>query len=195
MTKLAANDAKLQETFARLDRLAQLANGSMAGTERLTFETFVQMRYFEVVLAAANTRLSEMTQGQYELVRCERLEGGSAKVGLNVDVLDNFTGKARSAKSLSGGEKFMASLALALGLSEVVQRQAGGIQLDTMFVDEGFGSLDQEKLRLVMRAMSRPGSSGKLVGIISHVEELMGTIDRKIVVERGREGSTLRVEV
>ena len=195
MTRLAANDAKLQETFARLDRLAQLANGSMAGTERLTFETFVQMRYFEVVLAAANTRLSEMTQGQYELVRCERLEGGSAKVGLNVDVLDNFTGKARSAKSLSGGEKFMASLALALGLSEVVQRQAGGIQLDTMFVDEGFGSLDQEKLRLVMRAMSRPGSSGKLVGIISHVEELMGTIDRKIVVERGREGSTLRVEV
>ena len=195
MTRLATNDAKLQETFARLDRLAQLANGSMAGTERLTFETFVQMRYFEVVLAAANTRLSEMTQGQYELVRCERLEGGSAKVGLNVDVLDNFTGKARSAKSLSGGEKFMASLALALGLSEVVQRQAGGIQLDTMFVDEGFGSLDQEKLRLVMRAMSRPGSSGKLVGIISHVEELMGTIDRKIVVERGREGSTLRVEV
>ena len=195
MTRLAANDAKLQETFARLDRLAQLANGSMAGTERLTFETFVQMRHFEVVLAAANTRLSEMTQGQYELVRCERLEGGSAKVGLNVDVLDNFTGKARSAKSLSGGEKFMASLALALGLSEVVQRQAGGIQLDTMFVDEGFGSLDQEKLRLVMRAMSRPGSSGKLVGIISHVEELMGTIDRKIVVERGREGSTLRVEV
>lgn len=195
MADLAVRDAKLQEKFARLDRLAQLANGSMAGTERLTFETFVQMRYFEVVLAAANTRLSEMTQGQYELVRCERLEGGSAKVGLNVDVLDNFTGKARSAKSLSGGEKFMASLALALGLSEVVQRQAGGIQLDTMFVDEGFGSLDQEKLRLVMRAMSRPGSSGKLVGIISHVEELMGTIDRKIVVERGREGSTLRVEV
>ena len=195
MEALAAKDAKLQQAYARLDRLAGVAGGSMAGMDRLTFETFVQMRYFEVVLAAANTRLSEMTQGQYELVRCERAEGGAAKVGLNVDVLDNFTGKARSAKSLSGGEKFMASLALALGLSEVVQRQAGGIQLDTMFVDEGFGSLDQEKLRLVMRAMARPGAAGKLVGIISHVEELMSTIDRKIVVERGRNGSTLHVEV
>ena len=195
MASLESKDAKLQEAYARIDRLASVAGGAMAGKERLTFETFVQMRYFEVVLAAANTRLSEMTQGQYELVRCERSEGGAAKVGLNVDVLDNFTGKARSAKSLSGGEKFMASLALALGLSEVVQRQAGGIQLDTMFVDEGFGSLDQEKLRLVMRAMARPGATGKLVGIISHVEELMSTIDRKIVVERGRNGSTLHVEV
>ncbi len=195
MDALAAKDARLQMAYARIDRLASVAGGAMAGKERLTFETFVQMRYFEVVLAAANTRLSEMTQGQYELVRCERSEGGAAKVGLNVDVLDNYTGKARSAKSLSGGEKFMASLALALGLSEVVQRQAGGIQLDTMFVDEGFGSLDQEKLRLVMRAMARPGAAGKLVGIISHVEELMSTIDRKIVVERGRNGSTLHVEV
>lgn len=195
LAQLAEKDAGLQARFARLERLSRVADGSMQGTERLTFETFVQMRYFEVVLAAANTRLSEMTQGQYELVRCERAEGGTAKAGLNVDVLDNFTGKARSAKSLSGGEKFMASLALALGLSEVVQRQSGGIQLDTMFVDEGFGSLDQEKLRLVMRAMSRPGASGKLVGIISHVEELMGTIDRKIVVERTPAGSTLHVEV
>ena len=194
LAKLAARDAKLQDAYAHADRLSRVAEGSMQGMGKLSFETFVQMRYFEVVLQAANTRLVQMTQGQYELVRSDRLEGNS-KMGLEVDVLDNCTGKARSAKSLSGGEKFMASLALALGLSEVVQLQAGGIQLDTMFVDEGFGSLDQEKLRLVMRAMTGQGSSGKLVGIISHVEELMDTIDRKIVVEKGRTGSTLHVEV
>ena len=194
LTQLAQRHGRLQDASARAERLARVAEGTMTGKGRLSFETFVQMRYFEVVLHAANTRLIEMTQGQYELVRSERL-AGNTKIGLDVDVLDNCTGKARTAKSLSGGEKFMASLALALGLSEVVQRQAGGIQLDTMFVDEGFGSLDQEKLRLVMRAMTRPGSAGKLVGIISHVEELMETIDRKIVVERGHAGSTLRVEV
>ncbi len=194
LARLAQKHGKLQDALARAERLSNVANGTMQGKGKLSFETFVQMRYFEVVLRAANTRLVEMTQGQYELVRSERY-AGNTKAGLDVDVLDNCTGKARSAKSLSGGEKFMASLALALGLSEVVQRQAGGIQLDTMFVDEGFGSLDQEKLRLVMRAMTRPGSAGKLVGIISHVEELMETIDRKIVVERGHAGSTLRVEV
>ncbi len=194
LERLAQKHGRLQDAYARAERLSSVAMGSFTGKGKLTFETFVQMRYFEVVLRAANTRLIEMTQGQYELVRSER-SAGNTKVGLDVDVLDNRTGKARPAKSLSGGEKFMASLALALGLSEVVQRQAGGIQLDTMFVDEGFGSLDQEKLRLVMRAMTRPGSAGKLVGIISHVEELMETIDRKIVVERGQAGSTLRVEV
>ena len=137
-----------------------------------------------------------MTDGRYELVRHHgaREGGGTAQTGLDLDVRDSFTGRPRSASSLSGGESFKASLALALGLSVVVQAHAGGIRLDTMFVDEGFGSLDEESLALAIRTLTELSGSDKLVGIISHVDELKESIDRKIVVERGRTGSTLRIE-
>ena len=137
-----------------------------------------------------------MTENRYELVRHkgERRGGGAAQTGLDLDVLDSFTGKPRDASSLSGGESFKASLALALGLSDVVQAHAGGIELDTMFVDEGFGSLDQESLALTVRVLTGAENSNKLVGIISHVDELRASIDHKIVVERGHSGSTLRIE-
>ena len=179
-----------------MDALARTATGRLAGKQRLSFETYLQARWFDRVLAAANRRLSAMTENRYELVRHkgERRGGGAAQTGLDLDVLDSFTGKPRDASSLSGGESFKASLALALGLSDVVQAHAGGIELDTMFVDEGFGSLDQESLALTVRVLTGAENSNKLVGIISHVDELRASIDHKIVVERGRSGSTLRIE-
>lgn len=182
--------------YAEMDALSRTASGRLSGKQRLSFETYLQARWFDRVLAAANRRLVSMTEGRYELVRHKgmRSGGGAAQTGLDLDVLDSFTGKPRDASSLSGGESFKASLALALGLSDVVQAHAGGIELDTMFVDEGFGSLDQESLALTVRVLTGAENSNKLVGIISHVDELRTSIDHKIVVERGRAGSTLRVE-
>ncbi|WP_419039602.1 AAA family ATPase [Parolsenella catena] len=182
--------------YAEMDALARTATGRLAGKQRLSFETYLQARWFDRVLAAANRRLSTMTENRYELVRHkgERRGGGATQTGLDLDVLDSFTGKPRDASSLSGGESFKASLALALGLSDVVQAHAGGIELDTMFVDEGFGSLDQESLALTVRVLTGAENSNKLVGIISHVDELRASIDHKIVVERGHSGSTLRIE-
>ncbi len=166
------------------------------GKERITFETYLQARWFDRVLAAANRRLLVMTDGRYELVRHsgQRSGSGAAQSGLDLDVRDSFTGRPRAASSLSGGESFKASLALALGLSDVVQANAGGIELDTMFVDEGFGTLDEESLQLALRTLTELSGSNKLVGIISHVDELRTSIDRKIVVEAGRTGSTLHIE-
>ncbi len=182
--------------FGELDSLSKTANGNLSGKARISFETYLQARWFDRVLAAANRRLVSMTEGRYELVRHKgaRSGGGAAQTGLDLDVLDSFTGKPRDASSLSGGESFKASLALALGLSDVVQAHAGGIELDTMFVDEGFGSLDQDSLALTVRTLTGSENSNKLVGIISHVDELRASIDNKIVVERGRAGSTLRLE-
>lgn len=186
----------IADAYGELASLAQTANGRLAGKERISFETYVQARAFDRVLAAANRRLLVMTDGRYELVRHTgaRDGGGSAQTGLDLDVRDSFTGKPRSASSLSGGESFKASLALALGLSDVVQAHAGGVELDAMFVDEGFGSLDEESLGLAIHTLTEMTGTDKLVGIISHVEELKESIDRKIVVERGRTGSTLRIE-
>ena len=185
---IGAKLAKGEEWYRELDALARTACGHLTGKDRLSFETFVQTMYFDQVLDAANLRLLTMSNGRYELVRRKETSGGSAQTGLDLDVFDNTSG------TLSGGESFMASLSLALGLSDVVQQHAGGIQLDTMFIDEGFGTLDQESLQLAIRTLVEQSGPNKLVGIISHVEELKESIDRKIVVTRGRCGSTLRVE-
>lgn len=191
---IGAKLAKGEEWYRELDALARTACGHLTGKDRLSFETYVQTMYFDQVLDAANLRLLSMSSGRYELVRRKETAGGSAQTGLDLDVFDNASGKSRDARSLSGGESFMASLSLALGLSDVVQQHAGGIQLDTMFIDEGFGTLDQESLQLAIRTLVEQSGPNKLVGIISHVEELKESIDRKIVVTRGRCGSTLRVE-
>ena len=196
LEELGASSRDVAARYAEVDALARTASGRLTGKQRLSFETYLQARWFDRVLAAANRRLVTMTENRYELVRHRgvRSGGGAAQTGLDLDVLDSFTGKPRDASSLSGGESFKASLALALGLSDVVQAHAGGIELDTMFVDEGFGSLDQESLALTVRVLTGAENSNKLVGIISHVDELRSSIDRKIVVERGRSGSTLRIE-
>ena len=196
LEELGDRAATVNARFGELDSLAKTAGGTLVGKERITFETYLQARWFDRVRAAANRRLLVMTDGRYELVRHsgQRSGSGAAQSGLDLDVRDSFTGRPRAASSLSGGESFKASLALALGLSDVVQANAGGIELDTMFVDEGFGTLDEESLQLALRTLTELSGSNKLVGIISHVDELRTSIDRKIVVEAGRTGSTLRIE-
>lgn len=195
VSALARRSADVEERYADIAVLADTAAGRLTGRARISFETYVQSIYFDRIITAANARLAVMTAGRYELARRRVATSLRGQTGLDLDVIDHYTGKARDASTLSGGESFEASLALALGLSDVVQRQTGGVQLDTMFIDEGFGSLDAEALTRAVSALTTLTGSDKLVGIISHVEELKSAIDRKIVVKRGREGSTLSLEI
>lgn len=157
-------------------------------------ETYVQMMFFDRILARANTRLLTMTSGQYDFVRRKEASNQRSQSGLELDVIDHYNDSERSANSISGGEGFMASLALALGLSDEIQSSAGGIRLDTLFVDEGFGSLDDNALQDVMRALVGLTEGERLVGIISHVSELKERIDRQIVVTKEKTGgSSVRV--
>ncbi len=135
-------------------------------------ETYVQMRYFDLVIQRANRRLMVMSDGQYELKRRNEAENNRSQSGLELDVIDHYNGSQRSVRTPSGGESFKASLCLALGLSDEIQSSAGGIRLDTMFVDEGFGSLDDESLQQAIKVLSGLSEGNKLVGIISHVGEL-----------------------
>lgn len=184
----------IDERYGDVALLADTACGKQSGKDRVSFETYVQGLYFDRIIAAANRRLEAITNGRYRLQRRGSSLNRRAQTGLDLDVFDSYTGKARDAGSLSGGESFEASLSLALGLSDEVQSHAGGIQLDTMFIDEGFGSLDPEALQQAIKVLSTLTGGGKLVGIISHVEELKGAIDRKIVVSASRNGSTIALE-
>ncbi len=186
---------KLETAYGSMRRLSKTANGELTGRQKLDFEQYVQAYYFKRVLNEADKRLSKMTGGRFVLLR---REGGSdlrSQSGLEIDVLDNYTGKARSVKSLSGGESFKASLALALGLSDVVQSGAGGVCIETMFIDEGFGSLDSESRRQAVATLEDLAAGNRLVGIISHVSELKEQIDRQIVVKKGFTGSSVKVTV
>ncbi len=187
----------LENKLRWLRPLADTANGQLTGKDRLHLETFVQTTYFDRIIAHANTRLLGMTSGQYELIRRTEGADGRKSTGLELDVIDHYNGSVRSVRTLSGGESFKASLSLALGLSEMIQRQSGGIRLDTMFVDEGFGSLDEESLRQAMDTLASLSGTDRLIGIISHVAELKERIDRQIVVTKTREGysnARLRLE-
>ena len=177
----------LEARYRMVRTLSGTANGNLPGKEKLMLETFVQTTFFDRIIHRANTRLLVMTGGQYELVRRTTSGNGRSQTGLDLDVLDHYNGTVRSVRTLSGGEAFKASLALALGLSEQIQAQAGGIRLDAMFVDEGFGSLDEESLRQAIRALSNLSSGSRLVGIISHVSELKERIDRQIIVTKDRD--------
>jgi exonuclease SbcC len=183
-------------SIGRMPQLALTANGKLTGKARITFETYVQGIYFDRVIDAANRRLGVMTNQRFQLERQSPEESShQGQSGLDLNVRDHYTGKARSAATLSGGESFMASLSLALGLSDIVQQQAGGIQLDAMFIDEGFGSLDPEALANAIRMLTTLSGNDKIIGIISHVADLQENIDRKIVVEGSPQGSRLRLEV
>ena len=153
-------------------------------------ETYVQMAYFERILDYANIRLETMTAGQYTLIRKKEAENNKSQSGLDLEVIDHYNGSIRHVKTLSGGESFKASLCLALGLSDEIQATAGGVRLDTMFVDEGFGSLDEESLAQALQVLSSlSGEGGKrLVGIISHVDELKQRIPKQILVTKSRTG-------
>lgn len=188
-------NSDIEKRFGAIAQLADTAAGKLAGTARVTFETYVQGIYFDQIIAAANRRLNVMSAGRYELLRRQTTTTSKGQSGLDLDVFDSYTGKARDASSLSGGESFQASLALALGLSDAVQNSAGGVQLEAMFIDEGFGSLDPEALQQAIKMLSSLSGGGKLIGIISHVDELKEAIDRKIVVTADRTGSTLSLEL
>ena len=183
-------DAKWQWMKA----LADTVSGSLAGREKVALEVWIQMHYFDRILRRANVHLMEMSDGTYELTRRREAGNFRSQSGLELDVADHASGSIRSVRSLSGGESFLASLSLALGLSEEIQASAGGVRLDCMFVDEGFGSLDEETLRLAMRALSRLTEGDRLVGIISHVAELRREIDRQIVVKKEPSGSSVRLQ-
>ena len=174
--------------------LSDTVNGTLAGQKKIALETYVQMTFFDEILRRANLRLLVMTDNQYELLRRREADNNRSRSGLELDVVDHYNGSRRSVRSLSGGESFKASLSLALGLSDVIQSSAGGIRLDTMFVDEGFGSLDEESLRQAIRALSDLTEGDRLVGIISHVAELKERIDKQIVVTKDRTGGS-RVEL
>ena len=183
------NLAEVEEKYRWVNALSDTANGKISG-KRIMLETYIQMRYFDRVLARANTRLMVMTDGQYKLTRRSE-NAGNAQIGLALDVIDYYNGSRRSVKSLSGGESFKASLALALGLADEIQSaETTGIKLDTMFIDEGFGSLDEESLATAMRALTSLADGNRLVGIISHVPNLKAKIDKQIVVTKDKTGGS-----
>lgn len=187
----------LEQEYMQLRALSDTANGTLGGKRKIELETYVQMAYFDRILRRANLRLLTMSSGQYELKRQEDGSNKKEKAGLDLNVIDHYNGSERSVKTLSGGESFQASLSLALGLSDEVQSRAGGIRLDAMFVDEGFGSLDDEALNQAMKALGGLTEGDRIVGIISHVAELKERIDKKIVVtkDRGRSGIASHVQV
>lgn len=185
---------QLEQRYTWVRTLSNTVNGTLPGKEKIALETYVQMTFFDRILRRANLRLLVMTGGQYELKRRREAAGSRGQSGLEMDVIDHYNGTERSVKSLSGGESFQASLALALGLSDEIQSSAGGIRLDTMFVDEGFGSLDEESLSKAMGALGDLAQGNRLVGIISHVSELKEKIDKQIVVRKDRTGGS-RVEI
>ncbi|MBQ1438769.1 MAG: SMC family ATPase, partial [Solobacterium sp.] len=158
--------------------------------DKIMLETYIQMTYFDRIISRANVRLMTMSEGQYELVRRKEASDRVHQSGLDLDVIDHYNGSVRSVNSLSGGESFKASLSLALGLSDEIQSSAGGIHLDTMFVDEGFGSLDEESLENAMKALSSLTEGNRLVGIISHVAALKERIDDQIIVKKDRTGGS-----
>ncbi len=185
--------SQMEETEKRLQcvqALSDTANGRLSGKEKIMLETYIQMTFFDRIIRRANVRLMVMSGGQYELKRRVNAENNRSQAGLELDVIDHYNGSERSVKTLSGGESFKASLALALGLSDEIQSSAGGIRLDTMFVDEGFGSLDEESLEQAVNALVGLTQGNRLVGIISHVSELKNRIDKQIVVIKEKSGGS-----
>lgn len=183
-----------EKQYKWLQVLSDTVNGRLRDREKIALETYIQMTFFDRIIQRANLRLLVMSGGQYELKRRMEADNNRSQSGLELDVIDHYNGSERSVKSLSGGESFKASLSLALGLSDEVQSAAGGIRLDTMFVDEGFGSLDEESLAQAIRALTGLTEGKRLVGIISHVTELKEKIEKQIVVTKEKTGGS-RVEI
>lgn len=197
LADLQINSKKLSskiKEFTMVEDLSKIANGTVYGKRRIEFEQFVQASYFDMVIIEANKRLLKMTDNRFLLVRKESSERVSDKIGLELEVIDNYNGKRRDVKSLSGGEAFKAALSLALGLSDVIQSYSGGIVVDTMFIDEGFGSLDTESREQAINTLNQLTDNHKLIGIISHVTELKDRIDKKIIVTKSTDGSKVILE-
>lgn len=182
--------ADAERKLAEVKTLSDTANGTLPNKEKIMLETYVQMAYFDRILDRANTRFMAMSGGQYELMRRKEAGNLRSKTGLDLDILDHYNGTYRDVRTLSGGESFIASLSLALGLSDEIQSSSSGVKLDTMFVDEGFGSLDGESLNQVMRALLNLTEGDRLVGLISHVEDFKERIDKQIVVVKEKSGGS-----
>lgn len=194
ITNLIVTMKVLEKEYEEVVLLSQTANGNLRGKDKISLEHYVQAAYFEFVIEAANKRLKTMSQGQYELIRQVEAANKGSRSGLDLDVFDNYTGKSRSVKSLSGGESFKASLSLALGLSDVIQEHSGVVSVDAMFIDEGFGTLDDNSLNQAMRALNDLAGSTKMVGIISHVQDLKNQIDQQIIVTKNQSGSDIKLK-
>ena len=186
LQQLAEEMAESEKRLMLVKELVDTAGGTLAGKDKVKLETYVQMAYLDLVIAYANSRYMRMTGGQYELKRREVPANRRGQSGLELNVLDHHSGRERSVNSLSGGEAFMASLCLALGLSDQVQAANGGVHLDSLFVDEGFGSLDSESLRQALSALNDLTAGDRIVGLISHVAELEEKIDNKIIVTKDK---------
>ncbi|MGL5379098.1 AAA family ATPase [Clostridium sp.] len=189
-TKSIENDEK---EYKVVGNLSKIVNGE--NLKRISFERYVLAAYFEDIIAAANVRFSKITGSRYELLRKEDIGDKRKGQGLDLEVFDNYTGKSRDIKTLSGGESFKASLSMALGLADVVQSYAGGIQLDTMFIDEGFGTLDPESLDNAIECLIDLQNDGRLVGVISHVEELKDRIEARLEVISTNKGSKVEFKI
>lgn len=188
---------KLEKRYSWLNALSNTANGDISGKDKVTLETYIQINFFNHIIDRANIRFMNMSSGKYELRRREKASDNRTQSGLDLDVIDHYNGSPRDVKSLSGGESFMASLSLALGLSDEIQASAGGVNLNTLFVDEGFGSLDEESLDKAMNVLADLANDGnRLVGIISHVEDLKHRIDKQIIITNDNaKGSMAKIEI
>ena len=185
---------RAQENFGNVNVLYQTAAGQLGGANKLPFENYILQYYFSRVIAAANLRLERMSDGRY-LLRGKIESVGNTKSGLGLRVLDANTNQEREVSSLSGGETFVASLSLALGFADVVQAESGSVRVDAMFIDEGFGSLDEDTLRRALTTLENLTGGDRLVGVISHVAELRDHIEPRIAVEKTMRGSRVRVQV
>ena len=194
LTELTEKAAVLDRQYAKIRALSDTANGALRGKERIMLETYVQMSYFDRILLRANRRLLVMSGGQYELQRAAEAENNRAQSGLDLQVIDHYNGSRRNVRTLSGGESFLASLSLALGLSDEIQSSAGGIRLESMFIDEGFGSLDEGALEQAVGVLAGLSLGDCSVGIISHVGALKNRIDRKLIVRKTPGGSTVQTQ-
>ena len=182
-----------EEQYKTIGKLSKIINGD--NPRKISFERYVLAAYFEDIISAANIRFSKMTNNRFELLRKENIGDKRKGQGLDLEVFDSYTGKSRDVKTLSGGESFKASLAMALGLADVVQRYSGGIQLDTIFIDEGFGTLDPESLDIAIECLIGLQDDGRVVGVISHVQELKDRIEVKLEVSSTNKGSEARFKV
>ena len=183
----------LQKQYEVVSNLSKTANGTLSGAVKMDFETYVQRQYFKQIIHAANKRLVQMTSNEF-ILQCREVKnlGSQGQAGLDLDVYHMASDSVRDVKTLSGGESFMASLAMALGLADIVQNTAGAIHLDTMFVDEGFGSLDDAAREQAIKILCDLADEKRLVGIISHVNELKEQIDCKLLVKKTEHGSHAR---
>jgi len=192
--KQAALLGETETKWAWAKALSDTASGTLVGKQKMMLETYIQTTYFDRIIRRANLRFMKMSGGQYELQRRTAVDHKGQQSGLELEVVDHYNGTTRHVKTLSGGESFKASLALALGLSDEIQSSAGGVRIDTMFVDEGFGSLSEESLDQAMTALLSLADGNRLVGIISHVSALKERLDKQIVVTKDKiGGSTVRI--